>query len=89
MAFKKIVGNKAFWRSVAGMAIAFAIVYHMITMLFEFGGFHFSAFFDEKIGGERWLRFVLGTMLSSFLYGFIVSYGLFVAKLKKQERERS
>ncbi|HZJ36596.1 MAG TPA: hypothetical protein VFD29_08230 [Gillisia sp.] len=88
MAFKKIVRNKAFWRSVAGMAIAFAIVYHIITMLFEFGGFYFSAFFDEKIGGGRWVRFVLGTILSSFLYGFIVSYGLFVARIKKEEREQ-
>lgn len=89
MAFKKIVGNKAFWRSVLGMAVAFAIVYHIITMLFEFGGFNFSAFFDEKIAGGRWVRFVFGTILSSFLYGFIVSYGLFIAKLKKEERERS
>ena len=70
------------------MAIAFAIVYHIITMLFEFGGFYFSAFYDAKIGGGRWVRFVFGTILSSFLYGFIVSYGLFIAKLKKEERER-
>ncbi len=89
MAFKKIVGNKDFWRSVLGMAIAFAIVYHIITMLFEFGGFYFAAFYDQKIGGGRWLRFVMGTLLSSFLYGFIVSYGLFVAKLKKKDREES
>ena len=88
MAFKKIIRSKAFWRSVAGMAIAFALVYHIIPMLFEFGGFYFSVFFDEKIADGRWLRFVLGTILSSFLYGFIVSYGLFIAKLKKEEREK-
>jgi hypothetical protein len=88
MAFKKIVKNKAFWRSVAFMAIAFAIVYHIITMLFEFGGFNFSAFFDEKIAGLRWIRLVVGTILSSFVYGFIVSYGLFIAKLKKEDREQ-
>ena len=88
MSFKKIVRNKAFWKSVVWMAIAFAIVYHIITMLFDFGGFYFSAFFDEKIGGGRWVRFVFGTILSSFLYGFIVSYGLFIAKLKKEEREQ-
>lgn len=88
MAFKKIVKNKAFWESVAGMAISFAIVYHIISMLFEFGGFNFSAFFDAKMAEGRWVRFVFGTILSSFLYGFIVSYGLFIAKIRKEERER-
>ena len=88
MAFKKIVGDKAFWKSVIIMGLAFAIIYQFISMLFDYGGLDFSAFYEDKLAGTRWIRFVLGTLLAAFLYGFIITYGQFVSKIKREKRER-
>lgn len=88
MAFKRIVSDTAFWKSVAGMGIAFAIIYHLISMLFEYGGFEFSKFFEEKLAQGNWVQFILGTIIGALVYGFIISYGQFSSKIKKQERER-
>ena len=88
MAFKRIVKDNAFWKSVVGMGVAFAIIYHFISMLFEYGGFEFSKFFEDKFSDGNWVQFVLGTILASLVYGFIISYGQFSSKIKKQERER-
>tara|TARA_R100000935_G_scaffold19234_1_gene36912 strand:+ start:6269 stop:6535 length:267 start_codon:yes stop_codon:yes gene_type:complete len=87
MNFKKVVQAKGFWKSVVGMGIGFIIVYHIITMLFNFGGFHFSEYFELNLTEDRWFRFVFGSILSAFIYGFIISYGQFSMKLKKEERE--
>lgn len=87
MAFKKIVKEKAFWKSVVVLGLAFALIYQFVSMLFDYGGLNFSAFYEDKIAGARWIRFVIGTLLAAFLYGFIISYGQFRSKIKKQERE--
>lgn len=88
MAFKKIVNTKGFWKSVAVMGILFALVYHFISMLFEYGGFEFAAFYQDKIADGDWIKFVAGTIISAFVYGFIISYGQFRSKIKKQEKEQ-
>lgn len=87
MNFKKIIGTKVFWKSVAGMGLSFIIVYHIITMLFTFGGFDFGGYFDLNFSDGRWLGFILGSLLSGFLYGFIISFGQFSIKQKREERE--
>ncbi|HSP40913.1 MAG TPA: hypothetical protein VLN46_05725 [Gillisia sp.] len=88
MAFKKIVSDKAFWKSVVIMGLAFAIIYQFISMLFDYGGLNFTAFYEDKIAGTRWVRFVLGTLVAAFLYGFIITYGQFVSKIKRDKRQR-
>lgn len=88
MAFKRIVKDPAFWKSVAGMGVAFAIIYHFISMLFDYGGFEFSRFFEDKFGDGNWVQFTLGTILASLVYGFIISYGQFSSKIKREERNR-
>ena len=88
MAFKKIVSDKAFWKSVVIMGLAFAIIYQFISMLFDYGGLNFTAFYEDKIAGSRWVRFVLGTLVAAFLYGFIITYGQFVSKIKRDKRQR-
>lgn len=87
MAFKKIINDKSFWKSVIFLGLGFAIIYQVITMLLEYGGFNFSAFYEEKLAGDQWIRFLIGTVLAAFIYGFIVSYGRFRSQIKKQERE--
>lgn len=88
MAFKKIVGDRAFWKSVVIMGLAFAIIYQFISMLFDYGGLDFNAFYEDKMAGTRWIRFVLGTLVAAFLYGFIITYGQFVSRIKREKRER-
>lgn len=87
MNFKKTVTTPGFWKSVAGMGISFIVVYHIITMLFTFGGFDFSGYFELNLSEERWARFVLGSLLSGFLYGFIITFGQFSMKQKREDRE--
>ena len=87
MGFKKVVNTKGFWKSVLGMGLGFIIVYHIITMLFAFGGFQFSHYFDLNLTEDRWARFVFGSILSGFIYGFIITYGQFSIKLKREERD--
>ena len=88
MAFKKIVGDRAFWKSVVIMGLVFAIIYQFISMLFDYGGLDFNAFYEDKMAGTRWIRFVLGTLVAAFLYGFIITYGQFVSRIKREKRER-
>ncbi|RKS56142.1 hypothetical protein BC962_1121 [Gillisia mitskevichiae] len=87
MNFKKVITAEGFWKSVAGMGLSFIVVYHIITMLFTFGGFDFSGYFELNLSEERWMRFVLGSLFSGFLYGFIITFGQFSIKQKKEERE--
>ncbi|QED37900.1 hypothetical protein FK178_09260 [Antarcticibacterium arcticum] len=88
MAFKRIVRDKAFWKSVIIMGLAFAIIYQFISMLFDYGGLDFSAFYEDKLAGAQWVKFVIGTLVAAFLYGFIITYGQFVSRIKKEKRER-
>lgn len=87
MNFKKTVQTKGFWKSVVGMGIAFIVVYHIINMLFIFGGFRFGEYLEVNLSEDKWMRFILGSLLSGLLYGFIITFGQFSIKQKKEERE--
>ena len=86
MAFKRIVRDGAFWKSVVIMGLAFALIYQFVSILFDYGGLDFSAFYEDKLEGYKWVRFTIGTLIAAFLYGFIISYGQFRSKIKKQEK---
>lgn len=77
--FKKVINHEGFWRSVASLAIAFALVF--ILVKWAISGFE-SAFFTQ---GDP-VRFFAGITLASFVYGFFVTFGKFRAKIKNQER---
>ncbi len=86
MAFQRIIKLKAFWKSVVVLGIGFTIVYHLFSMFFEFGGIDFSAFYDKKLAEGRWVRFVIASLFSAFVYGVIIAYGKFYMKLKNDEK---
>ena len=87
MGFNKVVNTNGFWKSVLGMGIAFILIYHIVNMLFIYGGLHFSEYFELNLSEDRWFRFVFGSLLSGFIYGFIITYGQFSIKMKKEERD--
>lgn len=89
MAFKKIVNDKIFWRSVVLLGLAFAFIYQFVSMLFDYGGLDFDAFYDDKLSGDNWIRFSIGVLVSAFIYGFIISYGQFITKIKRDKNRES
>lgn len=88
MAFKKIVQDRTFWKSVVFLGLAFAIIYQFVAMLFDYGGIDLKAFYEDKLEGDNWIRFTIGLLVAAFAYGFIITYGQFVSKIKKDKRER-
>ncbi|MBO2542898.1 hypothetical protein ACWBC2_01365 [Salegentibacter agarivorans] len=83
MKFKEMISQKAFWKSVLFLGLGFLIVYDVVSMLFEYGGFHFEAYFTERTEDGKLFRFIVGQFLAAFVYGFIISFGQFRARKKK------
>ncbi|MBZ9629172.1 hypothetical protein LB465_00165 [Salegentibacter sp. LM13S] len=83
MKFKEMISQRPFWKSVLFLGIGFLIVYDIVSMLFEYGGFHFEAYFTERTEDGKLFRFIAGQLLAAFAYGFIISFGQFRAKQKK------
>jgi cytochrome c biogenesis protein CcdA len=75
---KRVLNHPGFWKSVASLAIAFALVFTIIKWAID--GFS-AAFFTERDP----LRFFLGVILAGFVYGFFVSFGKFRNKLKNNQ----
>lgn len=70
---------------VIAQGLAFAVIYQVISILFEYGEFNFSAYYEDKLGEGRWVKFLIGTFLAAFVYGLIITYGQFRTKIKKEE----
>ena len=85
MSFKSIVSQKKYWKSVVVLGIIFAVLYNLISILFEYGGFAFEAYYNDYISGEKWMRYVIAQLGAALFYGLIVSYGQFKSKEKRKE----
>lgn len=83
MKFKSIVSQKAFWKSVFWLGLSFLVLYNVITIFFEYGEFAFGRFFQERTADGKMWRFIIGQLLAAFLYGFILAFGQFRGKEKK------
>lgn len=83
MKFKSIISQRPFWKSVFWLGLSFLVLYNVITIFFEYGEFAFLRFFEERIADGKLLRFVIGQLLAAFLYGFILAFGQFRGKEKK------
>ena len=77
--FKTIVSAKGFWSSVISIGVAFALLFTIIKWAIE--GFKMEYFSSL----ENPLFFVLGLIVSGFVYGFLVTYGKYRGKYKKGE----
>lgn len=76
--FGTIVKMNGFWKSVLSLGSAFVVV--MIFIYWGMSGFS-MAFFT----GKDPVTFALITGLSGFLYGFLVTYGKYWAKHKREK----
>lgn len=83
MKFKSIISQRSFWKSVFWLGLSFLILYNVITIFFEYGEFDFETFFVERTGDGKLIRFIIGQLLAAFLYGFILAFGQFRGKEKK------
>jgi len=73
--FKKVTSHKGFWKSVATLTLAFAVVFFFVQWAFV----SFSAGFLNVS-----LRTVVALLLGGFVYGFSMTYGKFWGKLKEK-----
>ena len=83
MKFKSIISQRSFWKSVFWLGLSFLILYNVISIFFEYGHFAVETFFKERTEDGKLVRFVIGQLLASFLYGFILAFGQFRGKEKK------
>lgn len=77
--FSKIISTPGFWKSVFSLGLAFAFLFVIVKWAIE--GFKISYF----TAIQNPLVTVLGLLLSGFIYGFLVTFGKFRAKIKKDE----
>jgi len=77
--FKRIISTNGFWKSVISLGVAFSIIFVIIKWGLEsFNSSYFSTM-------EKPTSFIVGLLAGGFVYGFIVTYGKFRGKLKKDE----
>ncbi len=79
--FQKVISTPGFWRSVFSLGIAFAFIFVIIKWAIE--GFNMEYF--NLIANPY--SFILGLLAGGFIYGFLVTFGKFRAKLKKEEQK--
>ncbi|WP_300441220.1 hypothetical protein [Christiangramia sp.] len=84
MKFKSIISQRSFWKSVVWLGLSFLVLYNVITIFFEYGEFAFTTFFEERTADGKWIRFIIGQLLAAFLYGFILAFGQFQTRQKKE-----
>ena len=84
MKLKEIVSLRSFWKSVFWLGLSFLVLYNVISMLFEYGGFAFEEYFQERTENGKIVRFIIAQALAAFFYGFILSFGQFRGKEKKE-----
>ncbi|HZW78016.1 MAG TPA: hypothetical protein VFF21_06905 [Flavobacteriaceae bacterium] len=79
--FKKVISTPGFWKSVFTLALAFALLFTVVKWAIE--GFKMSYFTERDP-----LTFFLMLIGAAFIYGFLVTFGKFRAKIKEQENRR-
>ena len=79
--FSKVISTKGFWKSVFSLGFAFVLLFVIVKWAIEgFKTEYFTAIQNPAVT-------VLGLLLCGFIYGFLVTFGKFRAKLKKEEAQ--
>tara|TARA_B100000900_G_scaffold253342_1_gene215892 strand:+ start:178 stop:417 length:240 start_codon:yes stop_codon:yes gene_type:complete len=77
--FKKVTSTPGFWRSVLSLGIVFSFLFTIIK--WAVAGFKITFFYALT---NSYL-FVLGLFIGGFIYGFLVTFGKFRAKIIKKD----
>ena len=77
--FNRIISAQGFWRSVVSIGIAFALIFTIVKWAIE--GFKMEYFRTL----ENPLFYVIGLLVSGFIYGFLVTFGKYRGMYKKGE----
>lgn len=84
--FKKIVNTPGFWKSVLFLGVLFALVYDIIILWFDFS-FDITKYISVYFADLQSIsRFLVANIIGGFIYGFIITFGKFRAKIKEKER---
>ncbi|MFC6858345.1 hypothetical protein [Zunongwangia atlantica] len=84
MKFKEIMSSKKYWRSVVILGFLFVLIYNIVMMVIDYGGFAFKDYYQDRMADGKMITFVVGQVLGMLVYGMIVSYGQFRRKEKDQ-----
>ena len=76
---KKVISTPGFWRSALSLGVIFSFLFIIVKWAIE--GFKIEFFYAIT---NPYL-FVFGLFLGGFIYGFLVTFGKFRAKIKKKE----
>ncbi len=79
--FQKVINTPGFWKSVFSLGIAFSLLFVIIKWAIE--GFKMEYF--TSITNP--FSLVVGLLVGGFIYGFLVTFGKFRAKIKKEEQK--
>ena len=79
--FSKVISTKGFWKSVFSLGFAFILLFVIVKWAIE--GFKMEYF----TAIQNPVYTFLGLLLCGFIYGFLVTFGKFRARLKKEEAQ--
>ena len=79
--FQKVINTPGFWKSVFSLGIAFSLLFVIIKWAIE--GFKME-YFTSIVNP---FSLVVGLLVGGFIYGFLVTFGKFRAKIKKEEQK--
>lgn len=79
--FKKVINTTGFWKSVFFMAFAFMVVFTLIKWGIE--GFEADYFSTMNVP-----VFLFTLISAGFVYGFFVTYGKFLSKLRNNDPKK-
>ena len=77
--FSKVISTQGFWKSVISLGLAFIVLFVVVKWAIE--GFKMEYFTAIQNPGVT----ILGLMFCGFIYGFLVTFGKFRAKILKDE----
>ena len=77
--FSKVISFQGFWKSVFSLGIAFIVLFVVVKWAIE--GFKMEYFTSI----QNPVYTFLGLLLCGFIYGFLVTFGKFRAKIKNEE----
>lgn len=83
--FTQVISYKGFWKSVTFLAALFIIIYNIVDIFLVFEG-SISSYFSERLSVDNLLKFISANIASGIVYGFIISFFKFRARIKKENQ---